>query len=304
MDSKKGIHRGRIFERILQSQLSFLLDAYPNVKLNVIEIGCMFSETEKLSTLAIAEFLKNSNRKFNFVSIDIDAAHINRAKAILCDVDKTLIDAVAFIEGNSLKVLPELLKSMKALHLVLLDGSGDPELNLKEYGIIQEKLLEKSVVVIDDIWDMPPTVNYSRPRPFGKGTAILPELVKNKRDFVVIYNVAVIGNHLRHNIMSPSMSYWEFLKETFEKIVLFGAGKYLVRFAEAFNLNKDFVAAIYDDAPPFSEFNGIPVLPSPELKKLDSRIPVILCTDTWQDEMRRAIKRVNPELEIIDINNV
>ena len=96
---------------------------------------------------------------------------------------------------------------------------------------------------------------------------------------------------------------WKVLMLRYEKIALFGCGKFLSILSMAINLETPFIKAIYDDFPPFSEFNGIPVLHARELTKLDKGIPVVLCTDTWQDEMRHSIEKSCPGIEIIDVND-
>jgi len=105
---------------LLQS-LEFVERAYEKEDLNIIEIGCMFKEDEGLSTLSIAKFLAEKNIKGRFVSIDMDASHLDSCRQLIEDRDPTLLKHVEFLCGNSLQILPNIIAEMG---LVLLVTTG------------------------------------------------------------------------------------------------------------------------------------------------------------------------------------
>lgn len=94
---------------------------------------------------------------------------------------------------------------------------------------------------------------------------------------------------------------FEKLRRNHEKISIFGAGNFLGKLSSIVKLSPDYVTAVYDDRPMITEFCGIPVFNSKELGAHDKKIPLVMCTDVWQDNMRRSIMNVNRDLKIIDI---
>jgi hypothetical protein len=76
-----------------------------------------------------------------------------------------------------LKRLPEALESLHTVDLAFLDGGAHPEVCLQEFELVLSKLSPCGLIVVDDAQNLPPSELYPLPRPFGKGTLILPFLV-------------------------------------------------------------------------------------------------------------------------------
>lgn len=146
-------------------------------RFNFIEIGCMFNEREGLSTYEIAKCIKEKGLNARFVSIEYNPEHINDARSLMNEYDKSLIDIVDFQSGHSIEVLPSILEEMGEVHFALLDGGAHPDICLKELELISRFLSDKCALVIDDMVELKPTENYPAPRPLGKCTLIYPALI-------------------------------------------------------------------------------------------------------------------------------
>ena len=146
-------------------------------RFNLVEVGCMFKEDEGLSTYIIAKFIKDNNLKGRFVSIELDPQHVDAAKSLLKKYDESLLELVEFRSGDSLGILPDLLKGMGEVHFALLDGGAQPEVCLKEFELTAQSMSASGACLIDDLVKLKPTEYYSGDRPFGKGTLIYPVLI-------------------------------------------------------------------------------------------------------------------------------
>jgi tetratricopeptide (TPR) repeat protein len=142
-----------------------------------VEVGCMFKADEGLSTAVIASFLQKRGGNRRFLSIEYDRTHISAAQRILCGLEPDLLPEVTFACGNSLDILPQLIREWASIDFALLDGGGHPGTCLREFELVLEGLSENGLIVVDDLHDMAPTPHYSAARPFGKGTLILPWLI-------------------------------------------------------------------------------------------------------------------------------
>jgi hypothetical protein len=164
-------------EHYINNILDSIIQSEVPGKLNIIEIGCMFKEDEGLSTYNIARLISRTKENTRFVSIDYDSAHIDSARLLLKKYDGSLIEKIEFKNGDSLKVLPQLLEEMNKVHFAFIDGGGHPEVCLKEFELIIKHLSSNGVCLVDDLQELKPTNNYGALRPFGKGTLIYPFLV-------------------------------------------------------------------------------------------------------------------------------
>jgi FkbM family methyltransferase len=74
------------------------------------------------------------------------------------------------------------------------------------------------------------------------------------------------------------------------KISLYGAGKALTKIYHTCDLSTDNIHAIYDDSEAGSSFMNIDIQDIRDARNAPSTLPIVLCTDTWQQEM---IKRIS-----------
>lgn len=129
----------------------------------VVEVGTSRSgqwpSRDGHSTLLWAELCRRDNREF--ISIDINRQHLERARDALGPCPATLI------EGDAIDVLPRLQYPIAVLYL---DGADAPEQALAQYHAAANNLLGHAVVVIDDCH------SYAMAGSEGKGTMLLPYL--------------------------------------------------------------------------------------------------------------------------------
>jgi hypothetical protein len=174
--------------QILLSCLEHVSAAYPDEPLNVIEVSCMFRETEGLSTYLIADLLAQRPGGGRFVSIEYDGSHIEASREIVNRHNASLSEQIEYRHGHSLCILPEALAECHPVHLVYLDGGAHPEVCLVEFELAAKKLAPEGVILVDDAHRLAPNDIYQLPRPVAKATLILPMLILanylENRDFV------------------------------------------------------------------------------------------------------------------------
>jgi predicted O-methyltransferase YrrM len=146
-------------------------------RFNALEVGCMFKTTEGLSTYRIARFIDRWEGRKQFFSIDYEPEHISACERTLTEINAGLLSEVKFVCGHSLAMLPAVLENMGTVDFALLDGGAEPGCCLREFELVGQHLSDGGLVVVDDLQDMKPTGAYPFPRPFGKGTLILPYLI-------------------------------------------------------------------------------------------------------------------------------
>lgn len=144
--------------------------------INAIEIGCMFKNNEGFSTYRIARFVKDSGKQHRFISIEYNPEHVDAAKLMLLEIDPNSLSGVDFLCGHSLSMLPKAFEQMPSLDVALLDGGTHPEVCLQEFEMVLERLSRNGLIIIDDLQQIGPSPAYPVPRPFGKGTLIIPYL--------------------------------------------------------------------------------------------------------------------------------
>jgi predicted O-methyltransferase YrrM len=162
---------------VIDLVMETVLASSPSGRFNALEVGCMFKADEGLSTYRIAHFVSKCDARKQFVSIDYEPEHISACERMLTDVDTSLLSGVKFVCGRSLAMLPAVLEDMGTVDFALLDGGAEPGCCLREFQLIVRHLSDGGLVVVDDVQDMKPTAAYPLPRPFGKGTLILPCLI-------------------------------------------------------------------------------------------------------------------------------
>lgn len=113
------------------------------------------------STLAFARYAKGNGG--SFTSIDMDTC---AAEEVL--KEHSLREVVDLREGNSLDVLPDVVKEKGAFDVVLLDSDNDPNLIMDEFFLVRPALCSGSVLLVDDVDLTSPSVR--------KGHKILPFL--------------------------------------------------------------------------------------------------------------------------------
>jgi hypothetical protein len=144
--------------------------------INAIEIGCMFSESEGLSTMVVAQACASVPGS-RFVSIEYNSDHIAAAKKLMKRHDADLLRTVEFQKGHSLSVLPDECARMRVVDFALIDGGAHPEVCLAEFEAILPVLSSGGIILVDDLQSIPPSEAYAGRRVFGKATLILPYLV-------------------------------------------------------------------------------------------------------------------------------
>lgn len=145
-------------------------------RINAVEIGCMYQNIEGFSTYQIARFMNDSGKPHRFISIEYDPEHVDAAKLMLLEIAADLLSEVDFLCGHSLSMLPKAFEQMPSLDFALLDGGAHPEVCLQEFEMVLERLSRNGLIIIDDLQQIGPSPAYPVPRPFGKGTLILPYL--------------------------------------------------------------------------------------------------------------------------------
>ena len=136
-----------------------------------IEVGCMFTTNEGLSTLHIGRFIAASGG--TFVSIEYDQNHIDAARMILGGEAAM----VTFRCGHSLALLPDAISELGQVDFFLLDGGAHPEVCLHEFELAKAALSDRGLILVDDAQDIAPSEAYGLSRPSGKATLILPMLI-------------------------------------------------------------------------------------------------------------------------------
>lgn len=162
---------------VIEAGLEAVLETLPSTLLNAFEVGCMFSQNEGLSTYQVPRILDRAGQLNRFISVEMDALHINKAKQILKDVGEFLLERVEFREGLSLDVLPGILEELGTVSFAFLDGGADPDVCLREFELTVEYMAPGGMIVVDDLQEIEPSIPFPHARPFGKGTLILPLLV-------------------------------------------------------------------------------------------------------------------------------
>lgn len=164
-------------EIIIDTGLEVVSDFSLTDGFHALEIGCMYTTKEGMSTFRIANFLRSHTKTWGFISIEYDPEHIAAAKEILTRRDASLLDIVEFVCGNSVVMLPEALEKVKPIDFALLDGGAHPEICLQEFELVTQNLSENGLIVVDDLQFIPSKEFNLR---FGKGTLILPFLIINQ----------------------------------------------------------------------------------------------------------------------------
>jgi predicted O-methyltransferase YrrM len=162
---------------LIEAGLETVLATSGSARFHALEVGCMFKQDEGRSTQRIAAFLDSHRVASRFVSIDADPAHIKSARALLAGHAPATREPPDFVLGRSLECLPAVLGELRPLHFALLDGGAHPEVCLQELELALAALADGGLVLVDDLQELAPTAAYGPPRPFGKGTLILPFLV-------------------------------------------------------------------------------------------------------------------------------
>jgi predicted O-methyltransferase YrrM len=162
---------------VIDLAVETVLTSSPSGRFNALEVGCMFKTNEGLSTYRIAHFVSRCDGRKQFISIDYEPEHISACERTLTEIDAGLLSEVKFICGHSLAMLPAVLENMGTVDFALLDGGAEPGYCLREFELVGRHLSDGGLVVVDDVQDMKPTGAYPFPRPFGKGTLILPCLI-------------------------------------------------------------------------------------------------------------------------------
>ena len=162
---------------IIQRGLAAVLTHSGSGRVNALEIGCMFRKTEGLSTLEISRFVRKEAVSGRFCSIEYDPDHVQTATELLRELDPAALGFVEFMRGHSLATLPMALERLGEVDFVFLDGGAHPEVCLRELELVLPRLSRRGLIVVDDLQEIAPSAAYPLPRPFGKGTLILPFLV-------------------------------------------------------------------------------------------------------------------------------
>ncbi|TDJ01405.1 MAG: glycosyltransferase [Deltaproteobacteria bacterium] len=162
---------------IIQRGLGAVLTHSSSGRVNALEIGCMFRKAEGLSTLEISRFVRKEAVSGRFCSIEYDPEHVQAATELLRELDPAALGFVEFMRGHSLATLPIALERLAEVDFVFLDGGAHPEVCLRELELVLPRLSRRGLIVVDDLQEIAPSAAYPLPRPFGKGTLILPFLV-------------------------------------------------------------------------------------------------------------------------------
>lgn len=162
---------------VLEAGLNAVLERKPRGSLNAFEVGCMFSLDEGLSTYLVPRTLAKAGRLNRFFSVELVPFHIKKAKQILTEEDESLLHRVEFREGMSLDVLPGILEEIGSFSFAFLDGGADPDICLREFELAAAHMTPGGILVLDDLQEIPPAESFSKTRPLGKGTLVLPYLV-------------------------------------------------------------------------------------------------------------------------------
>jgi hypothetical protein len=100
--------------------------------------------------------------------------------------------------------------------------------------------------------------------------------------------------YLKHKIT-------EVLKES-PQICFYGAGKYLEKIKEYSNIKTVNIYAVFDDIRDGSLFMNVPIQKIEHAVNVPENIPIILCTDTWQKEMKKKLASIsNIKSSVIDL---
>jgi len=142
-----------------------------------LEVGCMFKEDEGLSTLVLAQSIRMHPKGGRLISIEYDQTHVHAARRILARQNPDVQHIVEFRVGHSLAHLPSAIQELGAIDFASLDGGAHPEVCLHEFELVSQHLSPDGVILVDDLQELAPSDAYSLPRPFGKGTLILPMLL-------------------------------------------------------------------------------------------------------------------------------
>src|SRR5687768_7990469 len=95
------------------------------------------------STKYIAEFIKNSQYKHKFVSVDLDTSVADQYLREL-----KLKSKVELVREDSLEYLEDLERTVDFAYL---DSGDDPDLTWQEFILLESYLVEGSIVVVDDV---------------------------------------------------------------------------------------------------------------------------------------------------------
>ncbi len=171
-------------KEVLGAGLKSLSKIISDRPIRALEIGCMFSEKEGLSTLEIGQVLCGGSH--SFTTIDASKEHIESCKKLISQKDTSILSKIYFRIGRSSDVLVDELAKIEHVDFAFLDGGGDPAVCLWEFVTLLPYLTEQSICIIDDLEEFKPTEAFNGDRPFGKGTLILPTLIQSSymRDFL------------------------------------------------------------------------------------------------------------------------
>ena len=172
-----------------------------NKRLVLLEIGCMFNTDEGKSTLKLLEAIKENPEGGKLLCIEMDDQHIAKCIDIISSIDESLLNHVKFFQGPSLDVLEAALNSEEELDFASIDGGADPLTCLKEFIMINQKMSESGLILVDDIQELKKSKKYRSKRFFGKGTLIVPTLIWSN----YLHDLNLKNIHLDHKSLGDFM---------------------------------------------------------------------------------------------------
>lgn len=178
---------------VLRESFAVVEGRNPSGPMHVMEVGCMYRSGEGDSTRVLARHLHRRGLGGRLDSADINGEAVAFAAGRIDRWNGGNV-ALRVHESDGLAVLKSLQREGCTLDLVLLDGSGDPALNLQEFEVAASMLAPHGVIVVDDVVPFPPTKAFPGPRRFGKAMSILHALTASDE---LPITAEIVGNSHR-----------------------------------------------------------------------------------------------------------
>jgi len=103
--------------------IKYIKCKYPNTPLTIVEVGCMFSEDEGLSTIHLANAIHSHDPSGKLISIEYEKDNIKKCKDIINKYNSNLLTVIEFHCSHSLDFFRNFNEST---HIFSLDGGHTP----------------------------------------------------------------------------------------------------------------------------------------------------------------------------------